>query len=241
VAFLGPRQASETGSEEGWSDEELLATIVVYKTILDLERSGAGLNKAKQYRELSTRFERSPKAFERRMQNISAVLDAWDEPWIEGLKPLRNIGSNVRPRIVKLIREVFVDRIKVEAAYEQKVIEQTRAPTVVMPSGQTSPSSTVRQITTFARDAAVKAWALRRADGDCECCRQPAPFRTIEGFPFLEVHHLKTLASGGTDTVSNAVAICPNCHRQLHYGEDASDLRRQLLANVSELKRELPG
>ena len=36
--------------------------------------------------------------------------------------------------------------------------------------------------------------------------------------PFLEAHHIKQLAKGGLDTISNAVAVCPNCHRELHYG-----------------------
>jgi 5-methylcytosine-specific restriction protein A len=32
------------------------------------------------------------------------------------------------------------------------------------------------------------------------------------------VHHLIRLADGGDDTVDNAVAACPNCHRQRHFG-----------------------
>ncbi|MFM0350878.1 HNH endonuclease [Paraburkholderia sp. RL17-347-BIC-D] len=26
------------------------------------------------------------------------------------------------------------------------------------------------------------------------------------------------LAQGGPDTVANAIALCPNCHRERHYG-----------------------
>ena len=50
-------------------------------------------------------------------------------------------------------------------------------------------------------------------------CRKPAPFqkrRTDE--PYLEVHHKKPLAQGGEDTVKNAEALCPNCHRKAHFG-----------------------
>ena len=35
---------------------------------------------------------------------------------------------------------------------------------------------------------------------------------------FLEVHHIKWLSNGGEDSVENALALCPNCHRQAHYG-----------------------
>ena len=34
----------------------------------------------------------------------------------------------------------------------------------------------------------------------------------------LEVHHTKPLAEGGEDTVNNAEALCPNCHKEAHYG-----------------------
>lgn len=36
--------------------------------------------------------------------------------------------------------------------------------------------------------------------------------------PYLEVHHIIFLAQGGDDTVDNAEALCPNCHRRKHYG-----------------------
>nr|WP_275041241.1 HNH endonuclease signature motif containing protein [Halomonas meridiana] len=46
-----------------------------------------------------------------------------------------------------------------------------------------------------------------------------APFnRKSDGSPYLEVHHRKPLAEGGDDTVANAIALCPNCHRAAHYG-----------------------
>jgi 5-methylcytosine-specific restriction protein A len=35
----------------------------------------------------------------------------------------------------------------------------------------------------------------------------------------LEVHHKKQLSEGGEDTVENAIALCPNCHREAHYGD----------------------
>ncbi|WP_413817679.1 HNH endonuclease [Pseudomonas viridiflava] len=33
----------------------------------------------------------------------------------------------------------------------------------------------------------------------------------------MEVHHKIRLADGGLDTLENAVALCPNCHRATHY------------------------
>jgi 5-methylcytosine-specific restriction endonuclease McrA len=81
--------------------------------------------------------------------------------------------------------------------------------------------ATVRVITTLAfnRNPDVIAEVLLRAGGYCEACGQPAPFtRASDGTPYLEVHHRVRLADGGDDTVENAIALCPNCHRKQHYG-----------------------
>lgn len=76
----------------------------------------------------------------------------------------------------------------------------------------------------FRRNQDVVAEVLSRASGHCEDCRQFAPFlRAKDGMPFLEVHHIVTLAQGGLDTVENAIALCPNCHRKRHYGQIDED------------------
>ena len=73
--------------------------------------------------------------------------------------------------------------------------------------------------TTYQRNPDVIAEVLERARGICERCGATAPFiRASDGTPYLEVHHKKRLADGGEDTVENAVAVCPNCHRELHFG-----------------------
>jgi 5-methylcytosine-specific restriction protein A len=84
-----------------------------------------------------------------------------------------------------------------------------------------SPKPTQRVLVqkVFVRNADVVAEVLERADGRCEQCGKPAPFlRAKDKRPYLEVHHKITLASGGDDTVANAVAVCPNCHREAHHG-----------------------
>ena len=71
----------------------------------------------------------------------------------------------------------------------------------------------------FARNPDVVAVVLHRASGTCESCDKPAPFpRRKDNTPYLEVHHRVPLASNGEDTVENAIALCPNCHRKAHYG-----------------------
>ena len=73
--------------------------------------------------------------------------------------------------------------------------------------------------TVFVRNPDVVAEVLELARGKCGYCRKNAPFRRKKGgTPYLEVHHRVPLALGGEDTVENAIAACPNCHRRQHHG-----------------------
>ncbi len=82
------------------------------------------------------------------------------------------------------------------------------------------PTKTIVCQTVFNRNPYVVAEVLDRAKGICENCRKPAPFKKdIDDKPYLEVHHIIPLAEGGNDTVENAIALCPNCHRHSHYGK----------------------
>ena len=81
------------------------------------------------------------------------------------------------------------------------------------------PESISVTIKVYVRNPDVVAAVLARAKGVCEGCKKPAPFiRAKDNSPYLEVHHKIQLAKGGEDTVLNAIALCPNCHREYHYG-----------------------
>ena len=43
------------------------------------------------------------------------------------------------------------------------------------------------------------------------------------------------LADGGPDTVENAVALCPNCHRRLHYSGEALKYEQAIRKKVKRL------
>lgn len=81
------------------------------------------------------------------------------------------------------------------------------------------PKWTVRMVRDFDRNPDVIAEVLIRAKGWCEGCGSPAPFnRRSNGTAYLEVHHVVRLADHGDDSVENAIALCPNCHRKRHFG-----------------------
>ncbi len=71
----------------------------------------------------------------------------------------------------------------------------------------------------FKRNPDVIVFVLKRANGICELCNQSAPFlRFSDKSDYLEVHHWMPLSEGGEDTIINAAALCPNCHKEAHFG-----------------------
>ena len=80
----------------------------------------------------------------------------------------------------------------------------------------------------YQRNEYVVELTKRRANGICELCNAPAPFKNSKGEPYLEVHHIVWLAKDGDDTIDNTVALCPNCHRRMHI-VDSDDDKKKLL------------
>ncbi len=119
---------------------------------------------------------------------------------------------------------------------ERRVLKLLKAGHVPRPSGVQKPKAVERGPSLqYERDPKVRAFVLQEANGVCELCRQPAPFTVAGGFPYLEVHHVRYLARGGPDTAENAVALCPNCHRGVHFGENCAAQLERLRAQVSRL------
>ena len=217
-----------------WSLEELRASIEAYLDMLHKELSAQRFTKKAYYEDLAKRFGRTPKAFEYRMQNISYVRSILGRTWISGLKPAKNVGSHVADQIEAIMAEIEGSPIPPQAGFENEV-KRLRGSKLSRPKGNTSPKAYGATVKQFERDPSVKAWVLQEAKGRCEVCLQPAPFNDGDGLPFLEVHHVHPLADGGADTVENAIAVCPNCHRELHYGEGRQMLLGQIYERVERI------
>ncbi|MDR8919163.1 MULTISPECIES: HNH endonuclease [Burkholderia] len=227
----------ENRLESDWSEPELRASVVAYLDMARRLRNGQSVVKKQVYRDLSARIGRSEKSCEYRMQNISHVLALMGRDWIPGLPPAKNVGVRVTEQIETLICELEGRRESARAT-EAATVAKLRKTLKQRPAGSKTPQKTTSTTTSIVRDPQVKAWVLERANGICEACDQPAPFIGADGFPFLEVHHLRRLADGGSDTPTNAVAVCPNCHRRLHFSENARAYRETLFGKVAELERE---
>jgi len=225
-----------------------MSAVQAYLGMLHAELKGEAYNKAEVNRQLrdGPLVGRTKASVEFRMQNISAALYELKMPYIAGYLPARNIGSAVKEKLVELLRRndirfltAYVPTADVDALSAQ-VAQLRKQAYLKMPPGSTHPQLTVKTTSSYVRDPAVKAWVLKAANGMCEGCDCPAPFIGNDGLPYLEVHHVMPLASHGSDTPTNAVALCPNCHRRCHYSNDSDEFKLRLYEKIPRLKLEVP-
>lgn len=102
----------------------------------------------------------------------------------------------------------------------------------------------------FSTDPRLAKTAIKNADYVCELCGKiegsHSTFDSIHGTRYLEAHHLvpmkaqKDYLSLGInlDRLENIVALCPNCHKAVHYGtraEKVKYLRPLYDARISKL------
>lgn len=95
---------------------------------------------------------------------------------------------------------------------------------------------TERKANTYFRSELIKVYVLRRSEGRCEGCGDPAPFPTPKGTPYLEPHHLRRRADNGPDHPLWVIALCPNCHARVHYGADGHEYNTHLAARVASIE-----
>jgi len=103
------------------------------------------------------------------------------------------------------------------------------------PNTDTTTTSTT-STNQYNRSNTVRQYAKKRANGKCEGCNSPAPFRDKENKPYLHVHHLDELSEGGDDSPDNVVCLCPNCHYRIHHGKDGSNYNERLKKKVNRIE-----
>ncbi|WP_224984855.1 HNH endonuclease [Geomonas agri] len=228
-----------------WSEEELEAAVRGYLLMREQEVAGSTYNKAEINRTLreGKLSKRSKASIEYRMQNISSVLRDIDEPIISGYLPAQNVGAKTKTKIQSILdRLEGCKKEDYELTNDQEVLD-TRVKRLLkrkmnaVPPGQQSPTQSTITTLSYFRDPSVKTWVLQASRGHCEACTKPAPFANKDGLPYLEVHHVITLAEGGPDTVNNAVALCPNCHRRCHLSNDGEAYTAHLYTSVQRLQK----
>lgn len=85
----------------------------------------------------------------------------------------------------------------------------------------------------YERSPQVRKYVLSRAKGHCEWCDERG-FKTSAGSIYLETHHIQPLSEKGSDTVDNVIALCPNHHREAHFGENSDQFKQALRRRIAK-------
>lgn len=100
------------------------------------------------------------------------------------------------------------------------------------PEGIEHPERVPATSTVFYRNAMVRKYVLKRANGRCEYCKNEG-FLMLNGERYLETHHILALSERGGDSVSNVIGLCACHHKQAHYGVDAGRLNAEMAEIVA--------
>lgn len=114
-----------------------------------------------------------------------------------------------------------ITEFEVDDAYD---IPLDKLKNIAVNYSQVTPNKTNTSISTYQRNTYISTYAKRKANGICQLCNNPAPFLDKKGNPYLESHHIKWLSKGGTDSIDNTVALCPNCHKKMHIVNAIEDI-----------------
>ena len=114
----------------------------------------------------------------------------------------------------------FQNIVDVETPYlhKEKIAKKLTNEELLTRAQKSHANSGFRQVSSiqYERSPWVAVYCKRRANGVCDLCNLPAPFKAKDGQPYLECHHIEWLAKGGADNIDNTAALCPNCHRKMH-------------------------
>lgn len=205
---------------------------VMFKTVVqEVELAFEETIEDKKYWTNQTEYDDSKAAKYMRLklvQKIDNELLSLERLLQVGLKAAPQRASRLKPETLKYIEECITPQVpinlerlsnefEIELACSKSLTKEARLMKIAMANKLPEKIQVISN--TFKRNPDVVAEVLERAKGICERCGTDAPFmRSSDGTPYLEVHHKVRLADGGEDTVENTIAVCPNCHRELHFG-----------------------
>lgn len=104
--------------------------------------------------------------------------------------------------------------------------------------GTDRPTQYIRDGKVYERLPEVRAHVLKRAAGRCELPECNAlGFLKESGELYLETHHARPLCEGGADTPDNVIALCPNHHREAHFGAKKAELFQLFVTAISAAEK----
>lgn len=160
------------------------------------------------------------KASNKSLRNVHiGLINSFDETNAKAF--IKFVGQDkLFPKANESINESEVEyKVNFESDVNKSLNDSPEKRRSRLSSSSKTPRVVYRLVKDYSRDPDVVAEALYRANGRCEKCQAKAPFtKRSNGQPYLEVHHIIPLSQGGLDSLSNVISLCPNCHREVHFG-----------------------
>ncbi len=223
---------ASTKTDTRWSFDELKACVDAYLEMLNKQQNSIEFNKSRYNEQLREGIleKRTKASVEYRMQNISSVLNNLDMHYLQGYLPANNVGINTVNEIISILEKnpLFYKCNVNENNNNENINKLIKTGKLNKPKGVIRPNKKDGSSQTYERSPAVKAYVLQRANGKCELCGKSTFLTTYDSY-YLEVHHIISLSENGSDTTANTVGLCPQCHRELHYGKNKTDKSKSLI------------
>jgi 5-methylcytosine-specific restriction endonuclease McrA len=125
------------------------------------------------------------------------------------------------------------DNVSEENLYSQIDVELLRERATNI---NTTPSQVEQTVRVYPRNNILRTYVKERSNYSCEMpdCDYIG-FNKNDSKKYIEIHHVDPLSEGGEDSISNTVALCPNCHRKIHYAENKEELKQTLQSYLTTL------
>jgi len=100
-----------------------------------------------------------------------------------------------------------------------------------------NPSKIEQKIQTYKRNNLLRSYIKQRSNYTCEMPKcNYASFTKSNGEKYIEIHHIMPLSEGGEDSIENTIALCPNCHREIHHSKNKEKLNKLLINYLKTLQ-----
>jgi 5-methylcytosine-specific restriction protein A len=182
-----------------------------------------------------TVFQGKGKA-KRKIQKYLGEFIYQDHEWVTAPDLKGNSREAIIFHLAPVARLEHLELAQETESAEGLTLQESRSRAIAASKIDGSQDSKKGSRTIYERSRAVRDYVLQRAAGKCELCEQPAPFRRKGGLLYLEPHHTTRLSDGGPDHPKFVAALCPACHREVHYGEHAREKNSALMDRLQVLE-----
>jgi len=162
----------------------------------------------------------------------------WRQAWARRKRKadLAKMSEEQRKREVERWDKLAPEDQEAENTLEHKLY--TMSMNAIDDLGTDTPDRSLSKKWSYTRDKKVRDAVRRRAKGKCEFCGKPG-FMEQSGKPYLETHHVIALAKEGADRLTNDIALCPNDHREAHFGKRCAAIEAEMILKLKATCRTL--